>query len=54
MSNTERYGRLLLAGAVLALFLVVVASMITGEFIVPLFMLVIVVGLVGYILMRAG
>lgn len=54
MSDTERYGRILLAAAVLALFLVVVASMVVGEFILPLFMLVIAVGLVGYVLMRAG
>jgi hypothetical protein len=50
----ERYGRILLAAAVLGLFLTVVASMIAGSFLTPLIVVVVVAGVAGYLMMMRG
>jgi len=54
MTDTERYGRILLTIAVLGLFGTVVASMIAGSFLVPVFVVVVVFGVAGYVMMQRG
>ena len=54
MTPLERYGRILLAAAVLGLFLTVVASMIAGSFLTPLIVVVVVAGVAGYLMMTRG
>lgn len=54
MTDTERYGRILLAIAVLGLFLTVVASMIVGRFLTPTLVVVAIFGVVGFVMMRWG
>ena len=54
MTDIERYGRILLAIAVLGLFGTVVASMIAGSFLVPMFVVVVVFGVAGYVMMQRG
>ncbi|CAN5612245.1 hypothetical protein BH23CHL2_BH23CHL2_20410 [soil metagenome] len=54
MTDTERYGRILLAVAVLGLFATVVVSMIAGSFMMPMFVVVVIFGAVGYVLMQRG
>ena len=50
----ERYGRIILAAAVLGLFLAIVASMIAGSFLTPLLVVVVIAGAAGYLMMMRG
>jgi hypothetical protein len=54
LTDLERMGRMLLAIAVLGLFGGVVASMIANRILVPVLVIVILFGLVGYGMMVAG
>ena len=51
MSQAERTGRILLAAAVLLLFLIVVGSMITGELLTLPLAVVAVIAAAGVVLM---
>ncbi|RIK47096.1 MAG: hypothetical protein DCC58_01050 [Chloroflexi bacterium] len=54
MTTLERRGRIVLALAVLGLFLSVTASMIAGELLLPLIIGAIVLALGGWIAMQLG
>jgi hypothetical protein len=54
ISPMERRGRIILAGAVLALFLTVTASMIAGRLLTPLVLAAVAIGAVGWIAMAMG
>lgn len=54
MTDLERMGRIVLAIAVLGLFGGVVASMIANELLIPVLVVVILFGLVGYAMMVMG
>ena len=52
MTESERYGRILLTIAVLGLFLTIVASMILNRILIPTLVVVAVFGLAGLVMMR--
>ncbi len=54
MTQLERYGRILLAAAVLGLFLTVVTSMVAGRVLTPFVVIVVIAGGVGYLMMKQG